>query len=165
MKYLIILLMSCFFMGCDYGQKAFDKVFPPQPKQHLIQSEDFVDKEPTVEELRAESKDLKQKLKERQKKVVKKDGVQTVMEISDPLKVKKDSVRYIYLGSFKTEYFYEEMLKKAKQYGLDVVVGQVQKGEETLRTIKVGPMSRSAAKEKIKELKEEGFPSDIFLTK
>jgi cell division septation protein DedD len=100
-----------------------------------------------------------------QKSVVLKNGNQAVAEVQQPLVARSSGARYVFLGTFKTHYFFEEMMKKATEAGYSPIAGKVKMNGEWLKSVKIGPMSKKNAQLTMNKLKMDGFPQDIFVQK
>lgn len=127
------------------SQEKIDEAFEKEKSQK--ENEDF----PTLEDLQKET--LSQ---------LKKENNSLSMKSID----KKDnkSSFFIIVGSFKTNYFYEEMVKKINEEKLNFITNQFTKGDVVFKTIKVGPLSsKQEALSLLKELKSKGFPKDSFI--
>lgn len=126
-------------------------------------SNDVVESPTPIKEVAIEDRD-DASLEDLQKELnrVKAENPQVVKE-DVPVKVIKKKDYYIFMGTFKTNYFYENMVEKLKAEGLTAITSKSVLGGEPVRSIKVGPMSRKEAYKVRSELIKKGFPQGIFI--
>lgn len=136
------------------SQEKIDAAFEKENATPTKEIEEF----PTLEDLQKET--LTQLKKENDSLSLKNHKEKNTVDTLDS----NQKHFFIIVGSFKTNYFYEEMIKKISEEKLSFVTNNLNKNGVLFKTLKIGPInSKKEATSLLNKLKSKGFPQDSFI--